>query len=100
MESELTRQVVFADWKRAKIEAQGTALTLSSGHVIILPPPILWPEPQIEPLETNNEYGARLLGQEDWDLFVADGGDWAMLNVIATEQHGVTGPESQASPKS
>lgn len=106
------RKIVFKTWKAETDVAEGLDLELSTGESIHLPAPILWPEPLTDMdrkdakglpdpfVEENGAWAVRILdlvpdqdGAEAWAAFVADGGDWGILNRLLIDAKGLPAGE-------
>lgn len=72
------RQINVADERAKMLEEDGIDLTLPDGSVIAAPPPVLWPVPKED--ETTDDFGARILGADEWKRWMDAGEDFATFN--------------------
>lgn len=81
------KPIAFADWKKKKEDEGSIVFALSDGSEVKILPRFMWPAADGE--ETNGQFMARVLGQERYDAFLADGNTFAELTEFISEQLGL-----------
>lgn len=86
------RRVVLADYKAKKIDEGAIDIELDDGTVIVVPPPQVWPDEVIVAARSGDPINpARLLlGEEEYERFLAGGGSGAVLNAIIFDEIGLS----------
>lgn len=99
-------QVDLADFKERKADEGSVDVKLSDGTRMRIPPPELWPDVVIERIQAERAGGdayplermARdMVGDEPFDMFVADGGTTTLFHAILADSHQLDVGESSAS---
>lgn len=98
----MATRVRFADYVERKKAAGAIIIELDEGVEVTVPPAELWPDGVFDAnLAGDADRASRLvLGDDQYAVFVAAGGNWRILNGIIAEQQGVGVGESGASPES
>lgn len=85
-------------------EEHGLDIELSDGTVVSIPPPELWPEESKDifgnPQAEDEDLARCLMGDENWALFVADGGTPILFSHFLARRYQLTVGESSASSTS
>lgn len=97
-----SRVINLADFKDKKKQEGSLEIELSDGTKIHIDAPEIWPDEAVPFIEAKDNIGLGrfLMGEENYDLFVADGGSSAMIGSMLDERHGATLGKSSASSDS
>lgn len=85
------RRVVLTDYKAKKVEEGAVDIDLGDGTVVTIPPPPVWSDAVVAAGRAQDleAAGRALLGDADYDRFVAAGGSGTLLNAIVLDELGL-----------
>jgi len=98
--------VVLADYKERKADEGAIDIVLSDGSTFRIPPPELWPDVVVSRVQVERAGGAAygldemargIVGDDEFDRFVADGGTSTLFHSILKDEHNLDPGESSAS---
>jgi hypothetical protein len=86
------RRVVLADYKAKKIDEGAIDIELDDGTIVTVPPPQVWPDDVILAARTGDPIGPAklLLGDKEYERFLAGGGSGSVLNAIIFDELGMS----------
>lgn len=104
-------RVNLADYKERKADEGSIDVDLPDGTTFRIPPPELWPDlvtlriqaEQASPSDapyTHEQMARDIVGTEEFDHFVAQGGTATLFHMLLKEEHGLEPGESSASSSS
>ncbi len=99
--------IKLSDYKERKAEEGAIYVDLDDGSTFRIPPPDVWPDEFYKKVRTDDDFAkdeeaqARMLvGDDDFDRFLANGGTVRLFHSLVTDDHGADVGESQPSPNS
>lgn len=97
-------RIKLADRIERQVEQRGVEIELSDGTVLYVDPPELWSTQIREAAKdkklTREGFAKVLVGDEDWDKFVEDGGTVDLFDMIVRERWDASTGESSGSSTS
>lgn len=86
------RRVVLADYKAKKIDEGSIDIELEDGTVVVVPPPQVWPDEVIVAARSGDPIVSAklLLGDAEYERFLAGGGSGSVLNAIILDELGLS----------
>ena len=88
------RRVVLTEFRDRRIAEASIEIELPDGPPVVIPPPDLWPDDIDTVRDDLREMGRLILGDTEWDRFVAAGGTGKLLNALFVEAQGVSTGEA------
>lgn len=95
----MARKVNLHDYREQRRQEAGVELDLGDGRIVWLDPPDLWPDEVAEMAQRgeNISIAKALLGDDDYEAFIAAGGTAGLIAMLVADAQGVSLGESAAS---